>query len=338
VIDAVRAGSSPSRTWFASPVRSKRRIAVAIAALTLVLPVVAVAAKAETGAQPRKITRNLLGGGSEEFVALARRVANSGSDVQAEFARIALEEMGSAFQQEATAAREMPIDPQKTTKRERDPRKWAAATSSYAGRLFGLSEAIQMGANASVEVEPEGTIVLLVGGSQVIVSGPRLDKPRQIEDRITNRVCLDPGCAALASASYDGFGGPGGRWSFPDTDAPVFVTGNGLNFLFDDRDNLPNKERACLALSAELDSIVQTLKNLLWQNHAVDWSAIAVRADTTDATMQVLRVNNTGDFIRLALPELARVPYVLQSAMPWVRSQVEGRNAQHYVQLPPGIF
>lgn len=290
-------------------------------------------------ARPRKVTRNLLGGGSEAFVGLARRVADSGQDVQAEFARIALEEMGSAFRQEAEAAKEVKPDPKKAANKERDPRKWAAATSSYAGRMFGLADSIQAGAHVDVKVEPEGTIVLTVGGSQVIVSGPRLDRPQQFENRIIDRICLDAGCTSLASASYDSFAdGVGGRWSFPDTDTPVFVTGNGLNFLFDDKQNLSNKERGCAAIAAELNTIVQTLKNLLWQNHAVDWSAIAVRTDSMDATTQVLRVNNTGDFIKLALPQLVRVPYVLQSAMPWVRSQVEGRSTQHYVQLPPGIF
>jgi hypothetical protein len=289
--------------------------------------------------KPRKATRNLLGGGSEAFVGLARRVADHSQGVQAEFARIALEEMGSAFRQEAEAAREIVPNPKRPARKERDPKKWSAATSSYAGRMFALADSVQAGARVSVQVEPEGTIVLNVDGSQVIVGGPRLDRSQQFENRIIDRICLDAGCQSLASASYDAFStGIGGRWSFSDTDTPVFVTGNGLNFLFEDRANLPNKERACLAITAELDTIVQTLKNLLWQNQAVDWSAIAVRTDGMDASTQVLRVNSTGDYIKVALPQLARVPYVLQSAMPWVRSQVEGRSSQHYVQLPPGIF
>jgi hypothetical protein len=330
--------------WAAQPlalVFSKSARIVLAATLLAVIP--AVAATGDKTVRPKpaahKAPRNLLGGSSEEFVDLAHRVISGTDGERSEFARISLEEMAAAFQQEAQRALDTKPDPRKPVDKDRDPRKWAAGTNSFAGRLFALADAVRTGATVAIRVEQEGSIVLTINGSEVIVSGPNIDKPQILEKRITDRVCLDPDCQTLATAdSGFGSGSIGGRWSFADANAPVFVTNNGLNFLFEDRDNLSGKERACTELGAELDAVVQSIKNLLWQHQTVDWSALSVREDSMDATEQILRVNNNGDFVKLSLPRLVKAPYVLQSAMPWVRSQVEGHTTQHYVQLPPGIF
>lgn len=314
---------------------------VLAAALLVVMPHALATGNKTSTAKPaqHKAPRSLLGGSSEEFVALARRVISGTEGERAEFARIALEEMAAAFQQEAERALETKPDPSKPVDKDHDPHKWAAGTNAFAGRLFALADAVSTGATVDINIEQEGTVILTVDGSAVIVSGPYIDKPQIIEKRITDRVCLDPGCQSLATADYGfGSGTIGGRWSFSDTNAPVFVANNGLNFLFEDKNNLAEKERACAELGAELDNVVQSIKNLLWQHQTVDWSALAVREDNMDATEQILRVNKNGDFVKLSLPRLVKAPYVLQSAMPWVRSQVEGHMVQHYVQLPPGVF
>jgi hypothetical protein len=292
-----------------------------------------------TAAKPRAV-RNLLGGSTPAFLSLARRVANGTEGEKAEFARVSLEEMGGAFHAEAEKAFEYRPDPGKPGNEQKDPRKWASATEGYAGRLFGLSESIMSGAVVDVRVEQEGTVLLIIDGSTVIVSGPNIAKPEILENRIIDRVCLDPSCDSLATATFDPNYTPSvsGRWSYTDTQSPVYATSNGLNFLFEDSSNLTAKEAACSAIANELASIVTAIRNLLWQKQSVDWNAIAVRPDATDATTQVLRINPNGDFVKLALPQLVQVPYVLQSALPWVRSQVEGRYNQHYVQLPPGTF
>ena len=289
--------------------------------------------------------RNLMGGSTERFLGLARRVQNSSFDEKAEFVRISLEEMAYAFSEEAEKAREefeaRLRNPNKKGDKdeEKDPRKWISATNSYAGRLQGLSESLTSDSYVDVRVSHEGAVILVVGGRNVIVSGPRIDRPEVLENRIIERVCVDTNCnqlesASLAPAAFDPLGG---RWNFDDSSAPVFTTNNGLNFLFDDGGNLSGKERACVAVAQELDNIIQALKNMLWQNSAVDWDTIAILRDPND-TLQKLRINRAGDFVRMQLPQLAQTPYVLQSAMPWVRSQVGGTRRVHYVHLPPNTF
>ncbi len=290
-------------------------------------------------AKPRTV-RNLLGGSTPAFIGLARRAASGTEAEKAEFARVSLEEMGGAFHAEAEKAFEYRPEPGKAGHDEKDPRRWASATEGYASRLFDLSESVMSGATVDVRIEQEGTVLLIIGGRTVIVSGPNIANPEVLENRIIDRVCLDPSCDTLATATFDmnHTASVSGRWSHTDTQAPVYATTNGLNFLFEDAANLPAKEAACAAIANELASIVNAIKNLLWQKQAVDWNAIAVRPDAADPGTQVLRVNPNGDFVKLSLPQLVQVPYVLQSALPWVRSQVEGRYSQHYVQLPPGTF
>ena len=294
------------------------------------------------GGTPRRseAARELLGGASPGFLHLARRIEVGTADEKSEFARVALEEMGFAFSEEAQKAREQKPDPKKPYNEEKDPRKWAAGTDAYASRLFAMSESIVMGATVDVLVTPEGAVMLTVDGKNVIVSGPRIDKPELLENLIIDRICLDPDCASVASSTFTtaASGFVSGRWNFTDPGAPVFTTSNGLNFLFEDDTNIAAKEQACTALAAELNSIVQSLKNLLVQRKSVDWSAIAVQPDTVESGLQILRINLNGDFIKLVLPQLLQAPYVLQSALPWVRSQVEGRRTEHYVNLPPAIL
>lgn len=312
----------------------------AMLALSAMNHAAAQAADAPAGAARPRAVRNLLGGSTPAFISLARRVAGGVEAEKAEFARVSLEEMGGAFHAEAERAFEDRPEPGKPGREEKDPRRWASATEGYASRLFGLSESVMAGAMVDVRIEQEGTVLLIIGGSTVIVSGPNIAHPEILENRIIDRVCLDPSCDTLATATFDMSRTPalGGRWSHTDTQSPVYATTNGLNFLFEDATNLPAKEAACSAIANELASIVNAIKNLLWQKQPVDWNAIAVRPDTADPATQVLRINPNGDFVKLALPQLVQMPYVLQSALPWVRSQVEGRYSQHYVQLPPGTF
>lgn len=283
--------------------------------------------------------RNLLGGSTPEFVELARRIEHSLPEEKAEFARVALDEMAFAFLEEAQRAREEPPDPKKPRNEEKDPKKWAASTDAYANRLMELSESIVFGATVDVRVAQEGTVILLINGHNVIVSGPRFDKPEILEQRIRERICLDASCLQLASSSPAPASDRriGGRWSHEHTDAPVFSASNGLNFLFEDNRNLAGKERACLAVAQELESVIRTLKDMMWRQAPIDWDAIAIVNDPAAATQKLL-VNRNGDAVHLPLPQLARTPYVLQSALPWVRSQAEGSYREHYVQLPPNIF
>ncbi|MGQ0657358.1 MAG: hypothetical protein ACT4NU_04570 [Chromatiales bacterium] len=283
--------------------------------------------------------RNLLGGSTPEFVEMARRVQHGGADEKAEFARVSLDEMAYAFLEEAQRARDEPPDPKKPRNEEKDPRKWAAATDAYAGRLMDMSESIVLGAHVDVRVAQEGAVILVISGRNVIVSGPRIDRPEVLERRIMERICLDADCLQLAGSSFApaDYRPVGGRWSFEDPSAPIFSTSNGLNFLFEDSNNLAGKERACLAVAQELEEIMRTLKDMMSRRALVDWDAIAVINDPARTTQQ-LRINRNGDFVQLPLPQLALTPYVLQSALPWLHSQIEGRYRQHYVQLPPNTF
>lgn len=312
----------------------------AILALSAMNHAAAQTSGAPAGAAKPRAVRNLLGGSTPAFIGLARRVAGGTEAEKAEFARVSLEEMGGAFHEEAEKAFEYRPEPGKAVNEEKDPRRWASATEGYASRLFGLSESVMSGAPVDVRVEQEGTVLLIIDGNTVIVSGPNIANPEILENRIIDRVCMDPACDTLATATFDMNYTPSvsGRWSHTDTQSPVYATTNGLNFLFEDAANLPAKEAACSAIANELASIVNAVKNLLWQKQPVDWNAIAVRPDAADPNTQVLRINPNGDFVKLSLPQLVQVPYVLQSALPWVRSQVEGRYSQHYVQLPPGTF
>ena len=285
------------------------------------------------------------------LVAVAKSLAESPSEYRAEFARIALEEMANAYDEEVAKAQAQVANPpakKSKTKPDREAERkarielaqWAASTSDYAQRLRAMSQGIGDFTDVTVVVEAHDQLRLVFNGQSIIVSGPRIDKPGPLNQRIVERFCFiypcdtaaeDTGPAASGTADTSAASGgyysnvdasPSGHWSFAQNQRPTYITASGLHFTYDDTSNLKDKEQRSLDLAADLDLIARTLKALRQQGTLIEWNHLRLES-TGEGAREKIVLNAHQDSVVISLPALSQAPTVWQSSLPWLRQQVE---------------
>jgi hypothetical protein len=285
------------------------------------------------------------------LMAVAKSLAGSPVDYRAEFARIALEEMANAYDEEVVRAQEQVANPpQKRKKRRTDPaaeRKarrelanWAVSTSDYAQRLRDMSRTIGDFTDVTIVVEAHDELRLVFNGQSIIVSGPRIDKPGPLNRRIVNRFCFIYPCDTVvpqataagsdAEADSNSTAGyysnvdapPSGHWSFAQNRKPTFITPNGLRFTYDDTTDLKEKEKRSLALADDLALVARTLTALRRQGTRIDWDRLSL-VPTGEGTREKIVLNAHQDSVVISLPALAQAPTIWQSSLSWLHQQVD---------------
>jgi hypothetical protein len=157
-----------------------------------------------------------------------------------------------------------------------------------------------------------------------------LDRPDGLVWRIVERYC------ALALCPEDGFDGPAaaplphGVWSYGEDQGPTLSTPQGVHCVFADLSNRLRKELFCRGLVRDLETMASALLAASGLGFLVDWSKIEI-ARSVEADRQTVTVNALGDYLRLHLPVLVRVPALRDDALQWVRRRVSSRPASWLV-------
>jgi len=260
---------------------------------------------------------------------LAANLADGPAPLLADLARVALEEMVTAYDEEATRARR--------DRRHRAQRgelwRWATAVEKLAADYAALAQTILPDTPIEISIGPDNGLYLIVDGRPVAVSSPRLREQAAFEQRIIARFCeldlcddlLDEPAASSPPAYVPALGADTTRWSFSQQAGPVCGTDDGLEFQFLNMENLGPKREACTRVVGELNTLAAAIALQVAGGIRVDWNALAIGRGA-QAEEQTVILNGEGDFLRLALPALAERGALLAIVRPWLAAKVSGQR------------
>lgn len=280
---------------------------------------------------------------------LAQSLSTAPAPLRADLAQAALIELSDAYAREADAARA----DQARAPKGRDLRRWAAAIDTLARDYATLAETVTPSTPVTLRIGPDRVLYLNVAGTPVAVSGPRPREQAALERRILARYCQLNLCdsdafAAIAdptapdpAAAMPGTPAPMLRivphqshaatyWSFSPA-GPVCATDDGLEFQFNNAEDLGHKRAACAAVVADLNRLADALALQLSRGMRIDWEAVEVH-DTPDGELQRVTLNRSGAELFLRAGALAGAPELVALSRPWLAARARG-DRHHLVIL-----
>lgn len=273
---------------------------------------------------------------------IGQTVQAGGAETQRDFARIALQEMITAYDNEATQA----LAPEPEHGRHprpahaRDPAEtahWAARTGAYTERLTHLLEQLDMADDVRVLAEGRG-LRLLIGTATVVVSGPRIDEPQLLAAPIVQRACLEMAICDTPEGEMAEEVFPVGRgeWSFTQDKGAVLQIKPGLRFVFPTAERLADRQNRCLVWAQALQSLARELRDRWLFDARMELDELAVLAGGPGDNAEIYLGAESGT-LPVAAASLQIEPQLLREALPWLRGQI----ADVYVEVdlhPPASW
>jgi hypothetical protein len=258
---------------------------------------------------------------------LAASLADQPAPLRADLARITLEELATAYSEEAQRARS-------DAYRRKDGGelwRWARAVEGLATDYSALAAEIYPDTPVELDTSPEGSLYLIVAGRPVIASCPRVREQTGFEQRVIARFCELNRCDGLLEEPVQDAAAPPGpeparavlQWSFSQQAGPVCASSDGLEFQFLNRENLGPKREACTRAVTELNALVDAIARESAAGVRVDWNRFTIQ-HLPDGEEQVL-LNGEGDYLRLALPTLVARQELVRTVLPWLAARISGR-------------
>jgi hypothetical protein len=259
---------------------------------------------------------------------LAESLAAAPDSVRADFAAVAIGEMLRAYETEFERLVEVPRDV--SGRGGAKQARWARAMESFVDGLYAARGAVDDGHPVEILVQPPAPLRLLVGGHLVAVTSPRIANPAALEEAIVRTYCDSFLCDGALLEPLPPPPTPGyfaGVWSFDDGDGSTYETADGLGFRFRDISAREDKERVARTVHAELRRLVTALVAAERSGRRVDYGLLEVRRAGDGDDHRVVLAPGTPE-MRLFLPSLARAPWVVRLARPWIRARARGKRYQ----------
>lgn len=273
------------------------------------------------------------------YPAIVAQIREGGPYDRQDFARMALEEMASVYEEEVTRAA------QKPPRRAEDwggYRRWMDTSARQATEYRVLAASISDASVINVVLDGPGTVRLIIDGRNVILAGPRIDGPDVLEARIVERACLYWVCSLPVLSGAQGADGytdgaetetptwrAGGSWSFAQNRGPEYVTANGLHFRFADMQALQKKEAASRALASDLTTVAEVAGYLAQQGWPIEWDFL--RLGPASGGQHTLLLNAFGDSVSIDVHDARRLADALPPARDWLRAVATGGTATHHL-------
>ena len=270
-----------------------------------------------------------------ELFRLVRYVEMGSAQERLDFAHYAIVQMAMEHEQAlAVAVHEQPGTLKKLAKQ----RRWIAATQRYLEQLATTLDAVGLAADVPVFARSAGEPTIVVDGRPLLVSSMDMKSPEKLGEGIVAAFCRLRRCdflqaPAAPSVQVDTSApstriGTVPRWSFGDGAYAVLRTGAGLNFMFADVTERVTKERICMALSEELQTLSDRLIDAEAAGYVVEWSRVRI---VDEDGRQKVYVDGQDNFVRMQLPLLSRAESVLRVASPWLAARMRGESVIQYV-------
>jgi hypothetical protein len=204
----------------------------------------------------------------------------------------------------ASARREAPADVAHQAKL----RRWLAAAGAVRDGLVAARLRLSEGAQIQFHVDDQGEVFLFIDGRPYAASAPRPDNERSLQAAFVGRFCTLGDCSALDRDAHPGtrLHGFGGSWTIAQNAPPSYGIDGLVRCDFADLERRHDKVERCLAIAADLGALRAALLRARTMGYLLDWEAIR-RAPDRAGNQGIVRINGAGDFLRLALPVLARL-------------------------------
>lgn len=284
------------------------------------------------GSQPRK---------ERSVHQLAAHLKDAPLEARADFALAVLSELIGAYSRETVQARAA----LRGSRGNRDLSRWVRAVDGLILELQGLLDALSPETPVQISERDAETVYLIVGGSPVLLNGPRASERAMLEQRVLERFCSRNYCDdlfedelphAAASATLESLP----LWRFSDQGGPVCASGDGLELQFRSAFDLGHKREICSRMVAELNSLITALRTNTSDGKPVEWKYLAINPDPGTDLQRVI-FNAAGDYLLLSLPSLSGAQQFFRASLPWVAARVEDRrynlvilNAEEKLGLP----
>ena len=255
---------------------------------------------------------------------LALAVANAHAMLRVDLAQIALTELAATYDDEAMRARQ----DMRTRAKKPGLGRWSAQVQSLAQDYRLLAESISQNTSIDINIGAENSLYLTIDGRLVAVSSPRMNEQAAFERSIIAQFCalnrcdelLDMPVAAPAETVVDRGGST--RWSFSQNAGPVCEGPDGLQFQFNNMDNLGRKRDVCARTVAELGTLTAALATKLEFGVRIDWERIMIRS--LPGGDEQVTLNREGDYIQQSLPTLAQRRDLFRLVRPWLAAKAKG--------------
>lgn len=244
-----------------------------------------------------------------------------------DFASITLEVLRNAYA--AALQRSFDERPQ-SAKRRRKLVRWQKATGELVGTLDAALTRLHAGARFQVHVDGREQVFIFVDGQPIAVAGPNPGADRQIERRVVSTFCSLHDCAILDTEEQrmqPVVDSRAASWDLRQNHRPAFEIEARLRCEFSALDRRRDKALACRGLDAELELLIDALRQARRGGHTIDWETLAARADDTGADSALI-INRRGSFLQLHLPLARRIDARdWRELVGWLQRGKTGRHA-----------
>lgn len=241
--------------------------------------------------------------------------------LRVDFASIALAKIAVAYATEAQLAREEA----RSQGENAMSKAWSVAVDRYARQMPVLIEDIELGLPVDLILGRDKFLAISVADRTLILTHPRPSQQSAFEQEILAAFCARYSCESFMSE------GSGSRpisvsrrhvkpeWNF--TQQRWSCSYRGISVQFGKEGSLSNARLICQQFIQE---IVVLADEIAWQErHAVpiQWEELVVET-TPHRPEHMVRLNEIGDSVLIAIPLLYGNPELLEKITPWIRGRL----------------
>lgn len=211
--------------------------------------------------------------------------------------------------------------------RERRLVRWRQAMEAELRQLQHFRLRLSVSEDVRVSADRQGQVLLLVDGSPLLVSWPRVRGQGLREAALVERFCALHECPAPAQeGDARGVGTPAqvrGAWSLTQVDGPGWESEGGVRCAFPDLQDRPAREARCRALAADLETLARALAQVRREGARIDWQGIRMEDEPGGGVQRVV-VNEAGDYLLLPLDALSAESVEWRAVSRWLERRVGG--------------
>lgn len=243
------------------------------------------------------------------------------AELRVEFASMALVKLGAAYAREAQLAREEANAGDGNTMLK----AWSLAVDRYARQMPLLLEDVELGLPVDLVLGHDQIPAISVADRTVILSHPRPSQQSVFELEILAEFCARYSCESFMTGGSDSRPIAVSRrhvkpdWNF--TEQRWSCSYKGVSVKFGIEGNLSNARLICQQFMQELAALAD---EFAWQQrHAVpiQWERLVIEA-TPHRPEHMVRLNEIGDSVLVAIPLLYSNPGLIGKITPWIKGRL----------------
>lgn len=251
------------------------------------------------------------------------------AEARFDFAVLVLDALIVEHQRELERARvERPRGPASQQKVQR----WRAATSAFLHDLQMAQAALYSAREVEVHRDPHVPLRLRIDGAPIWLAWPRVETQWSLEQNLVEAFCRHHACAGSGGTAPESVAvragrADGGSWTLVQGRLPAWESADGVRCEFGDLSDRLTKAGLCQRLTMELRSLVPLFQEAALAARDIQWKQLAIGPEP-GGPQHRLKVNDRGDYLRAALPTLARESVDWIAIGQWLNARMQGRPAR----------